>query len=131
MLITEENFREYETRNAFMAYNHIEIVSASPEKAVVRVDLLPESKNLYGFVHGGLMYSMADCVAGVAARAGGDNFVTQSSHLNFLRNVKSGTVYAAAEAVKIGKKLAIYHITVTDESGNLLADGVMDMFRTK
>ena len=49
--------------------------------------------------------------------------------MNFLHNVQSGTLYAAAETVRRGHKLAIFHVTVTDEKGDLLIDGVVDMFR--
>lgn len=59
----------------------------------------------------------------------GADYVTQSAHMNFLHNVQSGTLYAAAETVRRGHKLAIFHVTVTDEKGDLLTDGVVDMFR--
>ena len=49
--------------------------------------------------------------------------------MNFLHNVQSGTLYATAETVRRGHKLAVFHVTVTDESGALLTDGVVDMFR--
>jgi hypothetical protein len=31
--------------------------------------------------------------------------------------------------VRRGHKLAVFHVTVTDETGSLLTDGVVDMFR--
>lgn len=62
-----------------MHYNHIQICEAGSEKCVVKVDLVAESKNLHGHIHGGLLYGMADCAAGVAARVNGDDFVTQSA----------------------------------------------------
>ena len=80
-------------------------------------------------VNGGVLYAMADCVAGIVSRTDGADYVTQSAHMNFLHNVQSGTLYAAAETVRRGHKLAIFHVTVTDEKGDLLIDGVVDMFR--
>ena len=104
-LITEEDFRAYAKSNPFMEYNHISIVSVSPDRCVVKVDL------------------------GIVSRTDGADYVTQSAHMNFLHNVQSGTLYAAAETVRRGHKLAIFHVTVTDEKGDLLIDGVVDMFR--
>lgn len=124
-----ENYQAYEQANPFMAYNHIQICQADSEKSVVKVELVPESKNLHGHVHGGLLYGMADCVAGLTARATGEDYVTQSAHINFLKNVKSGTIYAAAEAVKRGHHIAVFHVSITDEKNSLLADGVVDMYR--
>ena len=63
-LVTEEDFRAYAKSNPFMEYNHISIVSVSPDRCVVKVDLAPESKNRNGYAHGGLLYAMADCVTG-------------------------------------------------------------------
>lgn len=124
------DFEEYAKNNAFMGYNHIEICSASPESSVVKVELRPESMNLHGAVHGGLLYAMCDCVAGITARSvGGMDYVTQSGHINFLRNVKTGTVYAQADTVKRGRRVIVMHITVYNEEHKLLADGSIDMIQ--
>lgn len=125
------DYHMYQKNNPFMAYNHIELCQVSSKLSIVKVCLVPESKNLYGHVHGGLLYAMADCVAGVTARADGDEFVTQSAHINFLRNVQDGTIYAKAETVKRGRHMAVFHVTITDQNGNLLCDGVVDMFCSK
>lgn len=124
------DFTAYQHNNPFMEYNHIEICSVSEESSVVKVALVPESLNLHGTVHGGLIYSMTDCVAGITARAGGDDYVTQNAHINFLSNIKEGTVYAQADTVKRGHKVIVLHITVYDEKHTLLADGSIDMLRS-
>ncbi len=131
MIITKEHYKEYEKKNSFMYHNHIEIVQADKDCSIVKADLKQESMNLNGHVHGGMIYSMADCVAGLTARSGEGDFVTQSSHFNFLSNVTGGTIYAKGEIVRRGRTIVILHITVTDEEGKLLADGVMDMFRIR
>lgn len=59
----------------------------------------------------------------------GDDFVTQSAHINFLHNVRSGTIYACAEPVKRGGHMAVFHVSITDPGNTLLADGVVDMYR--
>ena len=124
-----KDFHAYEQNNPFMHYNHIQICEAGSEKCVVKVDLVAESKNLHGHIHGGLLYGMADCAAGVAARVNGDDFVTQSAHINFLHNVRSGTIYACAEPVKRGGHMAVFHVSITDPGNTLLADGVVDIYR--
>ena len=95
----------YAANNPFMAHNHIEITRIDREEdgdycAEVRVVLRPESMNLHGAVHGGLLYGLADCVAGIVSRTDGADYVTQSAHMNFLHNVQGGTLYATAETVQ-------------------------------
>ena len=124
----------YAANNPFMAYNHIEITRIDKDesgdyRAEVRVVLRPESMNLHGAVHGGLLYGLTDCVAGIAARCDGNDYVTQSAHVNFLRNTKQGTVYALARVVRRGRHMVVLHVAVREAEDRLLADCAVDMMR--
>ena len=109
----------YAANNPFMAYNHIQITAIGEDAngdhyAEVSVELRPESMNLHGAVHGGLLYGLADCVAGIVARCDGSNH---------------GTVFARAEVIRRGRRMAVVHVTVRDGEDNLLADCAVDMMR--
>ena len=124
----------YAANNPFMAYNHIQITAIGEDVngdyyAEVSVELRPESMNLHGAVHGGLLYGLADCVAGIAARCDGSDYVTQSAHINFLRNTGRGTVFAHAEVIRRGRHMAVIHVIVRDDADRLLADCAVDMMR--
>ena len=127
---------DYAANNPFMAYNHIQITAVGEDAncdhyAEVSVELRPESMNLRGAVHGGLLYGLADCVAGIAARCDGSDYVTQIAHIHFLRNTDHGTVFARAEVIRRGRHMAVIHVTVRDGEGRLLADCAVDMMRTE
>lgn len=128
--MNEQEKALYEKGNPFLDYNHIKVVSASCEKAEMAVTIVPESRNLYGFMHGGLIYTLLECTAGLAARQDGRSYVTQSSHINFLSNEKQGTVRAVAECIRRGRQLAVFRVQVLGEDGKLMADGTVDMFCT-
>ena len=128
--MNEQEKRLYEQGNPFLDYNHIKVVSASPDRAEMAVELVPESRNLFGFMHGGLIYTLLECTAGLAARQDGRRYVTQSSHINFLTNCRQGTVRAVAQAVRRGRQLAVFRVQVLAEDGKLMADGTVDMFCT-
>ena len=126
----------YAANNPFMAYNHIRITAIGEDAngdhyAEVSVELRPESMNLHGAVHGGLLYGLADCVAGIAARCDGSDYVTQSAHINFLRNTNHGTVFARAEVIRRGRHVAVIHVMVRDDADRLLADCAVDMMRVE
>ncbi len=129
-IMDEQEKKSYEQGNPFMDYNHIKVVSASADRAEMAVTLVPESRNLYGFMHGGLIYTILECTAGLAARQDGRRYVTQSSHINFLSNQKEGTVRAVAECVRRGRQMAVYRVQVLGENNKLMADGTVDMFCT-
>lgn len=119
---------DYLNHNPFMKYNHMKITEISPEVSEVRLEMNPDARNLMGMVHGGLLYALADAVAGLTARADGRRYVTQSAHVNFIRNVSEGTVIARGLLVRRGRSMTIVHVPVTDADGNLLADVIVDMF---
>ena len=121
------DFEEY--IGPFARHNHMEIVSMSPEQCIVKVELRPESKNLFGFAHGGLMGGMADCAAGIAARADGDDFITINCSYCYLRNVTSGTIYAQADTVKRGGHLIVFRVSVYDDAHEVLMEGLTEMTR--
>ena len=63
--------------NPFMEENGIEIVSESAERTVLRVIPQKKHRNPYNMIHGGLLFTMIDCAAGITARADGNAYVTQ------------------------------------------------------
>lgn len=114
--------------NAFMHHNFIEMVSVTPDRAVFRLTIRPESRNPYGLVHGGAIYTMADNAAGAAVHTDGRCYVTQTGTLHFLRNVSSGTVYAAASVRHRGRSTCLTGVDITSEDGKLLAAGEFTFF---
>ena len=56
------NFDEYEKNNRYMSHNYIRMEKVEPDHCIVKVEIREMSRGTATvFVHGGLMYSMADC----------------------------------------------------------------------
>lgn len=123
-----ERTRERLSRNAFMAYNHMELEAVEPDRAVFRMEIRPESKNPFGMVHGGALYTMADNAAGVAAHTDGRAYVTQTSSLHFLRNQGAGTVRAEGRVRHRGRSTCLAEVDLTGRDGVLLATGEFTFF---
>ena len=125
-----EEFALSRLKNPFMEHNGIEICSISLEHSVLKATLTDNSKNPYGMVHGGLLYTMMDCAAGITARADDHNYVTQNVSVTYLGNVKDeDVIYAEGTVVKRGKTVTVIRTIARTESGKLLADGTVNMFR--
>ena len=125
-----EEFELSRMKNPFMLYNGIEICSISLEHSVLKARITENSKNPYGMVHGGLLYTMMDCSAGITARADDNNYVTQNVSVTYLGNVKDqDVIYAEGTVIKRGKRVTVVHSIVRTEDGRLLADGTISMFR--
>ena len=116
--------------NPFMEYNDIEIESISPDHSVLKCTLSEHSQNPFGMIHGGLLYTMMDCVAGITARADGHKYVTQSVYCNYLSNVNDqDVVFAESEVIRRGRTVCVFHTFVRTKDGKVLSDGTVDMFR--
>lgn len=119
LVIERERMRE----NAFTAHNFLELETLERDRAVFRLDIRPESRNPYGIVHGGALYTMADDAAGVAVHTDGRHYVTQSGTLNFLTNQRQGVIRAEGRVRRRGKQTVYASVEITGEDGVLLAAG--------
>ena len=124
----EQALRERQKANAFMNHNHIEMELIEPDHSVFRLDIRPESKNPYGMVHGGAIYTMADNATGSAVHTDGRFYVTQTSSLHFLRNQSEGVVRAEAWVRHRGKSTCLVNVDITGEGGKLIATGEFTFF---
>lgn len=114
--------------NAFAVFNHLELEHVEPDYAVFRLDIRPESKNPYGFVHGGMLAGMADNAAGYAAHTDGRAYVTLSSHINYIHNQAGGTIRAEGRVLHRGKTTCVARADIRGEDGALLATGELVYF---
>lgn len=115
-------------KNGFMNYNHIEMEQVERDYAVFRLQVRPENRNVYGMVHGGAIYTLADNATGSAAHTDGRNYVTQSGTLHFLRNQREGTIRARARVRHRGRSTVLVAVDVVGDDGTLLASGEFSFF---
>ena len=76
---------EIQKANLFGAYNHCRAVAVREDYAEVALDIVPESLNFQGIVHGAAYYTMADICSGMVCRTDGRRYVTQQANVQYLR----------------------------------------------
>jgi acyl-CoA thioesterase len=85
---------------------------------VVRDDMF----NFNGLPHGGAIFSLADVAFAAASNSHGIMAVALNMEISYLRTVASGTrLLAKATEEHLGRRTALYHITVSTEDGDLVA----------
>lgn len=99
---------------------------AAPEGGVVwEYTVDPAHYNPYDMLHGGVVLALLDTAMGHAVatvvHAGGRFNAAAQMNTNFLAPVKSGTLRARANVVKVGKRLAVVEARATDDTGTLIA----------
>lgn len=120
-----EKKRQIETANSFYGFNRhngIEIVDVDDGTSVIEVPLRKESNNPLGIAHGGLIFSLCDVAAGVAARSGGRNTVSQDASIYFLSpGVNTTKLTAKGHVIREGGRTGIAESEVLTDDGTLVA----------
>jgi|GEM_PF-208750 len=120
-----ENYQEMlsSEHSGFIRHNGIRVVSVDEEKSVLTADVTPENSNIWGGVHGGFLYAMADTAAGAFARINySQHNVTLNGSINYLRStVQSKALTAVGRPVRVGGHIGFFEVNITDDTGALIA----------
>lgn len=114
----------------FSYENGIQVTCVAPGLARGVLRAGPNSINPHGMVHGGAMAALADTVAGCCACSTGGNCVTSSSTMEFLRPAQ-GDLFCEATPKKLGSKLSVVQVVITDTRGKTAATGTFTFFMEK
>ena len=112
--------------DGFDTHLGLEIVSATEDEVVGRLEVTRQLLQPYGLLHGGVLCSVVETLGSVAgAMWFGErgNVVGTSNHTNFLRGVREGTLTATATPIHRGRSQQLWNVDVTDEQGRLVAKG--------
>jgi acyl-CoA thioesterase len=78
--------------------------------------------NLHGTPHGGVIFSLADAAFAAASNSHGQVAVALNVSINYLAAVPVGTrLYAEATEESLGRRIALYRMSVTAEDGTPVA----------
>lgn len=118
-------------RNPFLQHCGITAQELDERHALLTAPFAPQCANTVGTVHGGMLYTMADGVVSMLARADGHAYVTLDSSFQYLCNTtEPGTLEARAELIRRGHKVSVIRVEITHrESGRLLATGTFTCCR--
>ncbi len=97
------------------------LVSCGMGEAVVEVELEERHLNGVGTAQGGLIFTLADTAFAAAANEGGQQTVSLSTTISFLRAPRSGILRAHAVTVSRGRTTCCIDVTVTDGLDRLVA----------
>ena len=123
-MTNREEIEAIVANDKFMNLLDMKAVDVGGGTAVMEMPAKAVLENPYGVVHGGALYSLADCTCGMAARGDGRSYVTLSSSFNFLKGGPLGdTVRATATVRRRGGTTCYVEVEVTDSRGNLLCGG--------
>lgn len=101
----------------------VQIVSATPEKVVLQVEVGPRVHQPYGILHGGVSALLAESAASYGGAVSvAPDFIVVGTELNcsHLRSMTSGTLTATATPIRKGRTVHVWGINLTDDHDRLI-----------
>lgn len=126
-----EDIKKFFKNDKFAEYVGIEIVEVSRGRAKAKMEITKEHLNGVNIAHGGAIFTLADLAFAVASNSHGTVAVAINASITFLKAVTGGTLFAEAEEVSLNPKLAAYKVSVTDDSGDIVAIFQGTVYRKK
>ena len=106
--------------NPFAASLGIELLEVEQGRVLAKMRDREKLHNIYGDMHGGALYSMADNLAGIAAASYGYYVTTVNGSIQYLKAVRGvDEILCEARVIKPGKTISVVHVDIWDAKGNL------------
>ena len=100
-------------RDLFAKGLGIELVSAQPGEADVRLIVTSEHMNFLAWTHGGVIFAVADTAFGLASNSRDKISVGIDVHMAYLSGVREGDMIEAhASEISRTRRKAVYHVDV-------------------
>ncbi len=108
----------------------IEPVEASEGFAVCRMEITRRHKNAMGGVMGGAVFTLCDLAFAVASNGLDKPYtMTLSANVSFIAQPKGKTLFAEARCIKDGRRACFYEVTVTDDTGEIIAKALFNGYK--
>jgi uncharacterized protein (TIGR00369 family) len=123
--MTEPDLQSLSDLIPFAAAIGMELLEATPELVVSRLQWTPERCTTGGVMHGGALMALADNGGGVCAflnlPEGAVGTATIESKTNFLRAVREGAVTASSRPLHVGRTMVVVETELVRDDGKLAA----------
>lgn len=127
-----EEYQKVVADNPFAAAIDMEILKIREGYVYTRVKKRKELENIYGDLHGGCLYTIADNMAGVAASTYGYYVTTVNGSIQYLKAARNTEyVYCEAEVIKPGRNISVVLVRIKDDQGMLLNTAEFTYFNLK
>lgn len=115
----------------FSIWLGIERVLVAPGTCTLRMTVRREMLNGFAIAHGGITYSLADSALAFASNSHGIQAVSVETSISHTKAVKEGDVLTAtSEERSLSRSIGVYHITVTNQRGEVVALFKGTVYRT-
>ena len=115
--------REMMQRDAASQMLGMTVEEDAPGEAVVSMTVRDDMLNGFAITHGGLVFALADTALAIVCNEDEQVTVAAGADITFLKSTHEGQVLTATGARRARNgRTGLYDITVTDETGDVVAE---------
>ena len=119
--IALKSIQAFFRKDLFAGFVGIELIEAGDGRAKARLMISDRHRNGLGLVHGGAIFTLADLAFAAAVNSRGRAAVAIHCSISYLKAAAGDILFAEAEEVSCGPKIAAYTIRITDASGEIIS----------
>jgi uncharacterized protein (TIGR00369 family) len=126
--VTIQNLRAVAESMPFNKLIGLRVSRLHADGVTLECPMRDELRNIAGMMHGGVAATLADAAVGIAlARHFGGRrpCTTTDLKINYLRPIAQGKIVARSHLVRIGKKLCVGRVDLTDAQRKLAAVAIV------
>lgn len=101
----------------------IEMIEVTKERVICRAEVTHRVHQPHGILHGGVSALMAESAASIGGTmhvSPGQTVVGIELNASHLRAMSSGTLTATAHPVRVGRRVQVWAIDLTDDDGRMI-----------
>jgi len=118
--------------DAFSQWLGIEVANIKPGYAKLKMQVRAEMVNGFNVTHGGIIFSLADSALAFASNSYGRVAVAMENNISFTKKVMPGNILTATtEELSLGRRIAVYNISIANQDKEKVALFRGTVFRTK
>jgi uncharacterized protein (TIGR00369 family) len=106
----------------------VRVMRRHADGVTIECEMRDDLRNTAGVLHGGVAATMADAAVGIALAShfsGRRACTTTDLKINYLSAVADGKIIARSHLLRIGRKLCVARVDLTDDHGKLVAVAVV------
>lgn len=129
-LLWLQNYLEETYKTSILEnFLNLQIVEIAEGKVIYKTEIIDKHCNIYGYVHGGTLASIADVVMGVSCVTLGKRIVTTDMSISYIKNVCAGSIVTAVgEVISNGNNIMRGICKIFDEQQQLLVQSQASYF---
>ncbi len=115
----------------YLVKNNMRVLEVKEDHVCMELRVTNAIRNIYGNVHGGSLFALADTTAGIQCMANGRKCVTLDGDIHFVHPATGSVIYSRSELVSMGHSVGVFHVNIFDEDKTLTSRATMTMYFIK